>query len=425
MRAGESVSPPRRPVLAVVFGDQSAPAMSIADAASSVCDVLWVVNSDEMADASALRLLRRLGTIVDLAGLTFPESVDAVRAGAPAGIVAYADAHLALASALGAALGLECNDAEVTERLLDKVAQRRAFEAAGIAVPRCVPLSPEMTAAQLDEAISSVAFPVVLKPRHGAASRDTDLAPDEGRLRDLLEGLRRAGPPPEMVMEEYLVGAVPPPSDYFGDFVSVESVVERGRVTHLALTGRTPWVKPFRETGLIIPSDFEPSLAAEVLELATACIAALGIRWGCLHTEIKVTGSGPRVMEVNGRIGGFVAPVLALASPGVDFYEISQRVALGLPTGVEAPLRFEGVGYVIVAQPPIGAHRVVEVSGLDELAELAHVSVVSLNRRPGDPVDWRLGSHEYVYSVLGNAPDHAGVRAVQEFIDENVVVTYA
>lgn len=219
-------------------------------------------------------------------------------------------------------------------------------------------------------------------------------------------------------------GASPPPSSFFGDYVSVESVVSHGRISHLAVTGRLPSAKPFRETGLIIPTDFSSALVAEVLSVASAAIVAVGIRSGCLHTEIKVTDHGLRVIEVNGRIGGFVAPVMALAVPGINFFEISLRVAVGEDVSAESLLATNHVGYVIVAQPPIGVSKVVSVTGIDALAKLPGVDSVTLSRRPGSAVDWRLGSHEYVYSVLGVAANHDAVHAVQDFIDAHVVIQY-
>jgi hypothetical protein len=52
------------------------------------------------------------------------------------------------------------------------------------------------------------------------------------------------------------------------------------------------------------------------------------------------------------------------------------------------------------------------------------VDAVALNKRHGNEVDWRAGSPEYVYSVLGTAPDQDVVRALQQFIDEEVTVVY-
>ena len=61
---------------------------------------------------------------------------------------------------------------------------------------------------------------------------------------------------------------------------------------------------------------------------------------------------------------------------------------------------------------------------LDRVAAFPGVDSVSLNRQPGAEVDWRLGSHEYVYAVLGRAPDHDAVRAMQDFVDEEIEIVY-
>ena len=412
------------PTLAVVYGDGSAPAMSLTAAAAPLCDIAWVVDSSATRDASTLRLLRKLGTVIDLAGLSEQEAAAAVRVQRPDGIVAYADAQIGIAAGLAEILGLDYYERSVAAGLLDKVVQRQALGDGGLAVPRCVVVPSDPLPEDVDAVAAMVKFPVVLKPRHGAASRETHLAANAAQLRALVEQLPDGSAAPDMVVEEFMADPSEHPSPWFGDYVSVESVVAGGQVSHLAVTGRLPGAKPFRETGLIIPSDFTQSLQLSILNMASEAIAALGIRTGCLHTEIKVTDDGPRIIEVNGRIGGFVAPVLALASPGIDFFQISQRIALGervvFPDLVSTP----HVGYVTVGQPPIGAHRVVSVAGLDKVAAYPGVDSVSLNRRPGDEVDWRLGSHEYVYAVLGHAPDHDAVRAMQGYVDEEIEVVY-
>jgi len=412
-----------RPTLAIVYGEGSASAMALSGAAASLCDIAWVIDSTVTRDASMLRLLRKMGTTVDLAGLSEEESAAAVKAVHPAGIVAYADAQIATAAALAEILGLDYYDRTVADRLLDKVTQRRALGDGGLPVPRCVVVPAHPSPREIDAVAAGVAFPVVLKPRHGAASRDTHLAADAAQLQALVAQLPEGAGDADMVVEEFMPDPSAHPSSWFGDYVSVESVVASGRVSHLAVTGRLPGAKPFRETGLIIPSDFAPSLQSSILEVASAAIAALEIRTGCLHTEIKVTDAGPRVIEVNGRIGGFVAPVLALAS-GIDFFEVSQRVALGETLAFADLLPTPQVGYVTVGQPPIGARRVVSVTGLDKIAAYPGVDSVSLNRQPGAEVDWRLGSHEYVYAVLGRALDHDAVHAMQDFVDQEVKVVY-
>jgi len=415
----------RRKVLAIVYGAGSASALKLSEPARALCDLVWVVNSREFDDAIMLRLLRKLGEVLDVAGLSEAEAADALRALEPDGIVAYADAQMALAAALAVRLGLDYHDVEIAERLTDKLTQRRALQDGGLPVPRCVDIPAAATPDAIGGLVVGVDFPVVLKPRHGAASRDTVLVPDVAELLRVLDEPPLAGSNAPMVIEEYMVGASPPPSAHFADYVSVESIVVRGSINHLAVTGRTPQVAPFRETGYVIPSDFAPSVVAEVLELATKALDALGVRTGCFHTEIKATTAGLRVIEVNGRIGGFVAEVLEVAAPGVNFFEISQRVALGEHLDFSDLVPTDHVGYLVVEQPPLWAKQVAGIEGLDRLADYEGVASVTISRQPGAPVDWRKGSHEYVYAVIGAAADYDAVRAAQKFIAEEVDITYS
>ena len=53
------------------------------------------------------------------------------------------------------------------------------------------------------------------------------------------------------------------------------------------------------------------------------------------------------------------------------------------------------------------------------------MDAVTFSRQPGDAVDWRQGSHEYVYPALGTVPTHGDMRALQRFIEDEVTVTYA
>jgi biotin carboxylase len=415
-----------RPVLAIAFGEGSASALKLAEPARELCDLVWVIDSSTVGDSKTMtRLLRKLGTTIDIAGLTPEAAADAVREAAPDGVVAYADAQMTMASNLAVRLGLDYHDRDTAERLIDKLTQRQALSDGGLPVPCCVDVPPSPSCEDIEALAAGVEFPVVLKPRHGAASRDTVLVGDGDELARVLTKLAADGADSEMVIEEYMVGASPPPSADFADYLSIESIVVKGVINHVAVTGRMYQVEPFRETGLIIPSDFDSSVTVAALDLATKALSAVGVETGCFHTEIKVTTNGLRVIEVNGRLGGFVPEVMALAAPGVDLYEISQRVALGEHIEFPEIAPTDGVGYVIVEQPPISAQRVEAVDGLDRLAEYPGVSSVFLSRQPGDAVDWRKGSHEYVWSVLGNAPDHDGVLALQRFIAEEVVVTYS
>ena len=110
---------------------------------------------------------------------------------------------------------------------------------------------------------------------------------------------------------------------------------------------------------------------------------------------------------------------------GIDLYQLSQRVALGehVVFDVSSPLTVWATSSTY--RLPSGRARVVSVEGLDRLGAQPGVDGVSLSRQAGSEIDWRKGSHEYVFSVLGTAPDHKGVLEVKRFIDDEVVIDYA
>ncbi len=307
----------RRPRLALVHGEGLGMPMVLAESADAAgCELVWVIDSSKVTSDWLMRLLRKLGTTVDIGGMSDDEAAEALRVCEPDGIIAYADPLIPVASALAVRLGLDYHDELTTQRLTDKFAQRQALQDAGLPVPRFVVVPADPSAEEIDTLMAAVDFPVVLKPRRGAAGRDTVLAHDADELRRLIA--EHATPPDDtpgssMIVEEYLVGASPPPSALFADYVSVESVVSAGTISHVAVTGRFPLAPPFRESGFVIPSDLGPSDTRAVLDVASRAIAALGVRVGFLHTEIKLTPDGPRIIEVNGRLGGAIP---ALDDPG-------------------------------------------------------------------------------------------------------------
>jgi len=205
------VAPAPRPLLAIVYGPGASSAFLISDGAAPLCDLVWVVDSNEV-DEWMLRLVRKLGRIVDIAGMTEVQAADALGALHPDGIVAYADQQMAMAAALGERLGLDYHDRVVAQRLLDKVTQRQALRDGGLPVPTCVPVPARATPDAVAEVLAAIEFPVVIKPRQGAASRDTHMVHDEKTLRALIAEQSTDDDESTMVVESYMVGASPPPS---------------------------------------------------------------------------------------------------------------------------------------------------------------------------------------------------------------------
>lgn len=410
-----------RPLVAVGYGPRCVPVMQLAEAAAGLCDLLWIINTAVPGMAEMLDLLNRFGPVVDIDGMSTEQAVKTLGDWEPDGMTTYLDAGMVELACVAEDLGLPFHSPATAAALTDKARQRRALAAAGIDVPPCHLVRPDQSARELLAVEAEVGWPAVLKPRSAQGSRYTFLARDRAELENLLVAL---GPGrPRMVLEGYLPDDPARAGDPYAGYVSVESVVAEGVISHLALTGRFPPAENFRETGFFIPAALDAASRSAVLDLATRAIDALGVRTGCLHTEVKFTPDGPRIIEVNGRAGGGVPEMLQRAA-GVNLLDLTLRVALGEPVSIDGPVPTDRIGYRFFLQPPTVSATVTSIEGINELTDNALVDRVSVHQAPGAALDWRDGSGNHIVAVVGATDDEQQLQAAYRLLHQEVAVTY-
>lgn len=411
-----------RPRLVVVYGHRSLDVMQICEAARDWCDLIWLVDRADPSVAAVRPILSRFGPVVDALGDPPDQVAAALRAHSPDGLTTFYDTGMERVAEIAGELRVRFHSPEVARRLEDKLHQREALRAAGLPTPATVALPERADRDTVQQLGASITYPAVLKPRRASGSWHMFSVASVRELAEIWDQLA-ADEPEELLLEEYLPDGPAMPGGFEADYVSVETVVEAGKMRHLAITGRFPLAPPFRETGFFIPATVATSQRTEVLELAGETLRALGVQVGSAHTEIKLTAQGLRVIEVNGRIGGGVPDMLRLAA-GVDIVKLAMRAALGLTGGVDGLPATSGVAYRFFYQPPTSACRLVAVDGLERLKALPGVESVYLHHPPGTQIDSRHGTRTYLFAVVGLAADHAGVVAVDEFLRTGITAVY-
>jgi biotin carboxylase len=396
--------------------------MQICAGARDWCDLVWLVDGDDPSVTRVRPILRKFGVVVDALGESPRKAAEALRGHSPDGLATFYDTGMERVAAIARELQLPFHTAEAARRLEDKLYQREAFRSAGLPTPATVALPAGAHRETVERLGRSISYPAVLKPRRASGSWHTFPVGSVRALGELWDELA-AGGPEALLIEEYLPDGPGMPEGFEADYVSVETIVEAGRMTHLAITGRFPLAPPFRETGFFIPATIAPRQRGEILDLAGAALRALGLEVGSAHTEIKLTAEGPRVIEVNGRIGGGVPDMLRLAA-GVDIVKLAMRAALSLPTEVGVLPATSGVAYRFFYQPPSSARRLASIDGLHRLKLLPGVESINLHHPPGTEIDARHGTRSYLFAVVGSAPDHEGVRAVDEFLRTQIAAVY-
>ena len=404
------------PRLAVMHHSNSFFPLDLRMQVGGCAELVWVTDSSAVPEEMLL-LLRRLGPVVDTFGRSIDASAGELAELGAVGIVSFVDDHIVDAALLAERLGLRYHTPDVARSLVNKQLQRAVLDEAGIPGPSFWAAPAGMERAQACEFAEQVAYPAVVKPAEGSGSRDICLVRTSGDLQAVLTDGRGPG----FLVEQYMEDE-PGHEPWYASYLSVESVVSRGRVGHVALTGRFPLAEPFRETGNFIPAVIPTEQVPELLALTDDAIAALGITDSVTHTEIKLTPDGPRLIEVNGRLGGRPPFVLNAVSE-VNLFQVACRVALGEPIRIDGLASCDGVGYLLLLHAPMAAHRLDRVEGVDVAGALDGVTNVQVHRTPGALLDWHEGTDAKIVSVQGAVADHVELAATIARIRGAITVT--
>ena len=242
------------------------------------------------------------------------------------GVLCWDEARIHATSFVAQALGLRNGDPEVIARLRDKGQTRAALAEAGVPQPHSVPVKDE---AEALAAAAEVGYPAILKPRGLGASLGVVRVENAQELRRMFPFTRdtRAPEPVALPDRPVLVEEC-----VLGEEISIDSVVSGGRVTPLFIGRKVLGYPPYaEEVGHYVSAD-DPLLSDRTLLAALQDThAALGFTDGWTHSEYMLTSTGPKVIEVNGRLGGDLIPYLGLLATGIDPGLAAAQAACGLP----------------------------------------------------------------------------------------------
>lgn len=292
-----------------------------------------------------------------------------------AGVLTWDEYRLVQASALAAGLGLPGSPVTAMLAARDKGTSRRLFRQHGVPSATSTRVR---TLAEAALASEQTGFPVVLKPAAACASFGVVRADNAQELAHHWSFVAGAagdqpGEGEGILVEEYIDGPE----------VSVECVTQHGVTTVAAVTRKQVGLAPyFEEVGHTVTAG-DP-LMPTVAPVAAQAIAALGITDGVQCVEIRLTASGPRIIEVNGRLGGDLIGRLVFLATGVDLTRVAADIACGLPADLTRTVNGSAaVGIVYSPASGILAHR-----DLNGHAAIGHdwLKEVTWLLEPGDRV---------------------------------------
>jgi biotin carboxylase len=230
----------------------------------------------------------------------------AVTAQPLSGVMPLNDFAVRTAAAIAVERGLRGVTAAAAYRLTNKVAMKRAWDAAGLPTAAWTwALKDDVLAGRIP---AWERFPCIVKPAFsGGASRGVGLARDWSEVRRIVAAGAASYRDPELVIEEYLAG-----SEH-----TVEMVVAGGQHWLLSISDKENY--PGSHTvvqRLAFPGPIGHAYLPAIERLVAASARALGVDFAATHTEVIIRNGAPYLLEVGGRPGG-----------GINFHPICRLSA--------------------------------------------------------------------------------------------------
>jgi biotin carboxylase len=321
-------------------------------------------------------------------------------------VVGVDDEAVVAAATIARALGLPHNSVEAVLASRHKGTMRERLSQAHVPQPGFHLFRADDDPAQ---AAGAVSFPCVLKPTFLAASRGVIRADDAGafteawrRILSILSGpdvARRGGPwAREILVEEFEPGVE----------VALEGLLRDGRLSTLALFDKPdPLDGPFfEETIYVTPSRLALATQDALAAVAGRGALALGLRHGPIHAELRVGGSGPRLIEIACRsIGGLCSRTLRFGT-GMSLEELILKDALGIDVAREERER-RAAGVLMLPIPAAGVLE--EVLGLADARAVHGIEEVTISAHIGQRLVPLPEGSRYLGFVFARAeaPDQA------------------
>ena len=348
-------------------GQMQLPAIRLAKAQG-----LRVICIDPQADAPGLSIADE-AHVSDLGDEALCLSI--AKAGRIDGVMTLAAEYpIPTVARIASELGLPGISPETATNATDKQAMRQCFSRAGVPSPRSIPVT---EAAEARSAFAELGGPAIVKPARSHGGRGiTCLA---------------AGAAPALVdaafahaMDFTRSGVVLVEEFVDGPEFSLEGVTLDGETHIVAVTDKTTSGAPhFVELGHCQPSRWPESDIAALIDVARRGVAALGIDWAPSHSELKLTPSGPVVIEIGARLGGgYITSHLVPLSCGVDLVGCAIDLALGRQPALSPRHRRGAAVRFVTAKPG----RIQGIRGVSAARALSGVEEVSVYCQEQDEV---------------------------------------
>ncbi len=328
----------------------------------------------------------------------------------PDGIMtAASDRPMKTVAAICDTFGLPGISKEVAERATNKVAMRLALEKGRVPIPKFTIISRNE---EFRTAITKFQGRYIVKPADNSGSRGIFLVekPEDSEIAFNYSMSNSSNG--YILVEEFVEGPE----------VSVETITYKGVTSVIAITDKITTGPPyFVELGHTQPSMLSAQIQECIKSVAIQAVGALGIDNSPSHVELKITDTGPKIIELGARMGGdCITSHLVPLSTGVDMVGAAIDLALGRIPDIQR--HFQKASAIRYFQQTTGIlGKITMPSSLSNEVIMIHFS-----KKEGDSVDIVHNSAERIGYVITQAEERRDVvRTAEEVVsryNERVVI---
>ncbi|RTL13147.1 MAG: ATP-grasp domain-containing protein [Neisseriaceae bacterium] len=215
------------------------------------------------------------------------------------GVICRNEAFLDDVAKLTKAYNLPGETLDTARLLMDKAAVRKRITDANLCRLKWGLVNELEKSHKIGE---NIGYPLVVKPLLGGWSRGVSIVHDESELDFALAEVEKIQGCPNnlknnkgVLFEEFIEG----------NLISAEVLIQNGAPLILGYSERFPIPSGVTaEVGGIFPAEIEAR--EKVDDFVRKILDSLGVQNSAIHMEIMLTEKGPELIEINGRIAGYV-----------------------------------------------------------------------------------------------------------------------
>lgn len=304
-------------------------------------------------------------------------------------------------------LGLPGVTLDTAQKATDKWLMRNELLESNVPIPifKLVDTVQELKK-NIDE-LHNLGYQVIVKPVDSSGSRGIQLIDNDANLdyQAIFEYSSQYSKNGKILVEEFMTGPE----------VSVETFAQNGIVKVIQITDKLTTGAPyFVEMGHSQPSQLPKEIQDKISSIAIAANHALGISEGPSHTEIKVTATGPKIVELGARLGGdTITTHLVPLSTGVDLVKACIDSALGNDIDIDIDPQKLHASAIRFFKTPTGILKKLKID--EQFTSSNEIIEIHLLKKIGDTLSEIHSSVDragYVITQAGNVEE--AIRVAEE-----------